>query len=464
MPRCRRARWALLLTCGALVATAAPASAQTPNPDAVALARTLADGFTAIDAHRPQAQAAVDAWLGEQGRCADPPRIRSRFRRSIFTGVRWTGLHITALRALAPDLEQLMQRLRALPVTDPAIRGGIREVLLDYRNARALMKAEPANLCEVVRSLRRGEPWAKGIGFGEDVRGSIRGLTRRAKGLRAAQRELLRIEADPRLARSLDSVFAFATAGLYRSRLQTREHLAPPFPIVTDAAELERLRAEAAAVAATTGTLFSSRREVARRLTRAERRMSRCDAALREGAKRRPDGVFALVAQWVFGELRAATKDPMDRFLADLAAVHVTDATMRDLLARSAEQASLPDLPRTNLCSKLRAWRRAGWAPGAVDVGPDPLAGDFEGSIDDGTGLEDLDIDAAVVRRRGVSREIAAAVVSPLDALLGDLDQSSSTQAVASSVRPASAAVTRRGVWRIAQAIGAEAIGRAGAR
>jgi hypothetical protein len=315
-----------------------------------------------------------------------------------------------------------------------------------------------------VRSLRRGEPWAKGLGFSEDVRGSIRGLDRRANGLRAAQRALLRVEVDPRLARSLDSVFEYATAGLYRSRLQTRAHLTPPFPIVTDAASLQRLRGEAAAVAGTTGTLFAARRDVLRRLHRAERRMSRCDAALREGAKRRPRGVFTLVAAWVFGELRAATKDPMDQFLADLAAVPVTDAAMRDLLARTAEQASLPDLPRTNLCSKVRAWRRAGWAPGAVEVGPDPLAGDFEGGFENGTGLEDYDIDRAVLRRRGVSREIAAAIVSPLDILLEEPDQSTRIQVVASSVRPASAAVTRRGAWRIAQAIGAEAIGRAGAR
>jgi hypothetical protein len=296
------------------------------------------------------------------------------------------------------------------------------------------------------------------------VRGSNRGLDRRANRLRAAQRALLRVEVDPRLARSLDGVFEHATGGLYRSRLQTREHLAPPFPIVTDAAELERLRAEAASVAATTGTLFAARRDVARRLTRAERRISRCDAALREGAERRPRGVLALIGRWLFGELRAATKDPMDRFFADLAAVDVTDPVMRDLLARTVEQSSLPDLPRTNLCSKLRAWRRAGWARGAVDVGPDPLAGDVEGGFDNSSGLEEYVIDRAVLRRRGVSRQIAAGVVSPLELLLGDLDQSTSTQAVASSVRPASAAVTSRGVWRIAQAIGAEAIGSAGAR
>jgi hypothetical protein len=369
-----------------------------------------------------------------------------------------------ALHALAPDLEQLTQRLRALPVTDPAIRGGIREVLLDYRNARQLIKAEPPDLCAVVRSLRRGEPWAKGIGYSEDVRGSIRGLDRREHRLRAAQDALLSVEVDPRLARSLDSVFEHATAGLYRSRLQTRERLAPPFAIVTDSAGLERLRAEAAAVAGAADTLLAARRDVLRRMHRAERRMLRCDAALREGAKRRPRGVFTLLTMWAIGEIEAATKHPMERFRADLAAVDVTDPALRDLLTRTTEQASLPDVPRTNLCSKLRAWRRAGWAPGAVHVGPDPLAGELDGDVQTGIRLEDSDIDQAVLRRRGVGREAADALLSPLEALLEEPDQSSRTQAVASSVRPASAAVTGRGVWRIAQAIGAEAIGSAGAR
>ena len=470
MRTCQRARWAVLLTCGALVATAAPATAQTQQADAIALARTLADGFTSIDAHRPQAQAAVDAWLADQGRrCAEPTRIRSRFRRSRFTAARWTGLHIVALRALAPELEQLTQRLRALPVTDHAIRGGIREVLLDYRNARRLIKVEPPSLCEVVRSLRRGEPWAKGIGFSEDVRGSIRGLNRRAQGLRAAQRALLRVEVDPRLARSLDSVFEHATGGLYRSRLQTRERLAPPFSIVTDAAVLERLRAEAAAAAATGDTLRAAQRSVARRLERALNRTSRCSSALEQAAERRPRRAFALFGQWLFGEVAAAAKDPVERFLADLAAVDVTDPQLRDLLSRTSDQVSwIPDMPRTHLCSEVRAWRRAGWAPGAVDLGDDPFAGDFVGGgLAPSFRLEDDEIDDAVLRRRGVSAAAARALLSPLDVLLEDAlseDQASTTQAVASSVRPASAAVRSRGVWRIAQAIGAEAIGSAGAR
>ena len=460
--RPRHLTLAALLCC--FVAAPAPASAQTREQDAVALARTLADGFTAIDARRPQAQAAVDAWYADQGRCAEPARIRSRFRRSTFTAVRWTGLHIAALGALAPDLEQLTQRLRALPVTDRAIRGGIREILLDYRNARRLIKAEPPDLCAVVRSLRRGEPWAKGIGYSEDVRGSIRGLDRREHRLRAAQDALLSVEVDPRLARSLDSVFEHATGGLYRSRLQTREHLTPPFVIVTDAAGLERLHAEAATVAGATQRLFAARRDVLRRMHRAERRMLRCDTALREGAKRRPRGVVTLLTMWAIGELRVATKNPIERFLADLAAVDVTDPALRDLVTRTVERVTLPDVPRTNLCSKLRAWRRAGWAPGAVHVGPDPFAGEIEGGVQSGIRLEDDEIDAAVLDRRGVAFEAAAALLSPLEALLEEPDQSSRTQAVASSVRPASAAVTGRGVWRIAQAIGAEAIGSAGAR
>src|SRR5215217_7686455 len=110
----------------------APASAQTQQADAVTLARTLADGFTAIDARHTEARAAVSAWLAEQ-RCANP-RLRSRGRRATFTRLRRQALHIIALRALAPELEGLTERLRALPVTDPAIRGGIAEVLLDYRN------------------------------------------------------------------------------------------------------------------------------------------------------------------------------------------------------------------------------------------------------------------------------------------------------------------------------------------
>jgi hypothetical protein len=467
MRSCQRARWAALLTCGALIAVAAPANAQTQQTDTLALAHTLADGFTAIDARRPEAQAAVDVWLDEQGRCAEPKRIRSRFRRSIFTAARWTGLHIVALNALAPELEQLTGRLRALPVTDSAIRGGIREVLLDYRNARQLMKVEPPDLCEVVRSLRAGEPWAKGIGFSEDVRGSRRALGRRGSGIRAAQRALLRVEVDPRLARSLDSVFEHATAGLYRSRLQTREPLAPPFPIVTDAASLERLRAEAAAVAGTTDSLFAAQRDVVRRLNRAGRRINRCRAAVLEGIERRPRGLSTLLIAWSLGELSAATERPLERFQADLAAVDVADPLMRELRSRVSENLGfLADLPRTNICSRVRAWRRAGWARG-FDVGEDPLTGDFiGGELSSGLRLDDEVIDRAVLRRRGVARRAAAAILAPVDVLIGDPApaQISRTQAVASSVRAARAAVTSRGVWRIAQAMSAEAIGSAGAR
>jgi hypothetical protein len=447
------------------VTVAAPAAAQTRDADAVTLARTLADGFTAIDARRPEARATVDAWYAEQGRCAEPPRIRSRFRRSWFTGVRQAALHGVALRALAPDLEQLTERLRALPVSDPAIRGGIREVLLDYRNARELMRHAPLDLCGVLRSARR-EPIASGLGTTEDVRGTIRALKRRSSRLRAAQRALLAVEVDPRLARSLDTVFEHATAGLYRSRLNTRERLAPPFAIVTDAASLERLRAEAVSVAATTDTLIAAQPELNRRFERAGRRIRRCEPALLEGVDERPLGVLRLLSAWVFGEIAAITDRPVERFLADLAAIDVTDPTLRDLAARSSQQVEwIPDMPRTNLCSKLRAWRRAGWAPGAVDLGEDPFGIVFvEGGADTGIRLEDNVIDRAVLRRRGVSREAAAALVGPLDALIGETDQSSRTQAPASSVRAASAAVTGRGALRSPQAIGAAAIASAGTR
>jgi len=57
-----RARWAVLPACAGLLTVAAPASAQTEPQDAVALARTLADGFTAIDARHREVRAVVDAW------------------------------------------------------------------------------------------------------------------------------------------------------------------------------------------------------------------------------------------------------------------------------------------------------------------------------------------------------------------------------------------------------------------
>jgi hypothetical protein len=237
---------ALALACCAFAATAAPASAQTQQADAVLLARTLADGFTAIDARRPQARAAVDAWYADQGRCA-APHLKSHMQRSQFTSVRRQVLHAVALQALAPDLDQLVQNLRALPVKSRAIRGGIREVLLDYRNAREVIDARPPSLCRLLRNVRTGKvgPW--NTGPVEDVRGSLQALDRRETRLHAAQAALLSVEVDPRLARSLDTVFEHATAGLYRSRLDNRERMVPPFAIVTDAAGLERLRAEAAA-------------------------------------------------------------------------------------------------------------------------------------------------------------------------------------------------------------------------
>jgi hypothetical protein len=451
-----------LLVCGLLAATAAPASAQTREPDAVALARTLADGFTAIDAHSSEARAAVAAWYADQGRCAEPHLPRRR--RPVFTAVRRQALHAVALQALAPELAQLSERLRALPVTYPAIRGGIREVLLDYRNAREVIDAKPPSLCRLLRSVRAGTTNPLDAWSVEDLRGSFRALERRGRRLRAAQGALLEVEVDPRLAGSLDTVFEFATAGLYRSRLELRPRLAPPFAIVTDAEGLERLRAEAASVAAAAETMLAARRDVSRRVARAVRRAQRCDSALVEGAKRRPNGVFALVTAFLLGEVAAAAGDPVERFLADLGEVEVTDPAMRDLLKRTTAQLSwLPDMPRTNLCSKLRAWRRAGWSPGAIDVGADPfeLIDSESGS---GIWLDDEVADQAVLLRRGVSRDVIVALLSPLETLVEEPDQSTRTQAVASSVRPASAAEISRGVWRRAQAISAAAIGSAGAR
>jgi hypothetical protein len=431
----------------------------------VLLARTLADGFTAIDARRPEALAAVNGWLAEQGGCAKP-HLSTRHQRSTFTALRYQYLHAEGLRALAPELEQLTQRLRALPVTDRAVRGGIQEVLRDYRNARVLIKSESRGLCEPLRALRRGEPFARSAGPVEDIRGSIRAVDLRGARLQAAQRALLAVEVDPRLARSLDSVFEHATGGLYRSRLQTRERLAPPFPIVTDPAELARLRAEATAVGDATKPLFAARRAVSRQFTQAVTRASRCEPALTEGADRRPVGVFALLATWLFGEIAAAVDEPVERFQADVAAVGVTDPALTALLERTSEQLEwIPNAPRINICSELRAWRRAGWSRRQV---PDVIGDIVGGGIVYGIRLEDEEIDRAVLRRRGVPRPQANALLSPLDALIVGLEtaggaQVSSTQPLAKTVSAASAAAGMR-AWRRPQAASAPAAGSAGAR
>lgn len=456
--------WVAALACCVLATTAAPASAQTQKADAVLLASTLADGFTAIDAHRSQARAAVDAWYADQGRCAE--RHLRLPARSQFTTVRRQMLHAVALQALAPDLERLTETLRALPVKAPAIRGGIREVLIDYRNARELIDAGPPNLCRELRRLRAGRTSSWDTGAFEDVRGSGRALERRGAGLRGAQRALLSVEVDPRLARSLDTVFEHATAGLYRSRLETRERLAPPFAIVTDAAGIGRLRAEAAAAAGATDTLFAARRDVSRRLQRATRRVLRCKPAIVEGTKRRPGGVFVLVGAWLFGEMAAAAEHPVQQYLADLTAAGVTDPALRDLLKRSTEDISrIAGTPRTNLCSELRAWRRAGWARGAIGIGGDPFTAEFiDGGSWSGIRLEDEVIDREVLRRRGVSRDAAEALLDPFSTLFDVEDHVTRTHALANSVRAASAAVIGRGALRSPQAMIAPAVGRAGAR
>ncbi len=137
---------------------------------------------------------------------------------------------------------------------------------------------------------------------------------------------------------------------------------------------------------------------------------------------------------------------------------------LSDLLTRSAEEDTwVSGVARINLCSELRAWRRADWARGAVDTGANPLIGVVEGGFWSGIRLEDEVIDREVLRRRGVPRDAAEALLDPFSALLDD-DQSTRTHALASSVRAASAAVTGRGALRSPQATIAPAVGSTGAR
>jgi hypothetical protein len=463
---------ALALACALLAALAVPASAQTQQADAVLLARTLADGLTAVDARRPQARATVDAWLAEQGSCAKP-ELHGRSRRGGFMYLRRQALHAVALRALAPELEQFAQRLRALPVTDPAVRGGVREVLIDYRNARELAAVAGPSLCRIVRAVRGRAPLPAGLAYGgEDARGTLHGVERRGSRLQAAQHALLRVEVDPRLARSLDSVWEHATGRLFRSHLEVRERLAPPFPIVTDAGELARLRAEAHRVAEATGTMLAASRPMGRRLERSLERISRCIPAFEEGADRRPNGLFALVTAWLFGEIAAAAKQPARQFIGDLEAVAVTDPALRALVARTVEQlAWIPKAPRVNLCHELRTWRRAGWKGGAIDL---PDDGELIAESWNGIRLDDIVIDEAVLRRRGVGKQAAAVLLSPLDVLLAGVETTpgrsaatgyaTRTHTLAARVRAMSAALIARGAWRKPQATSAPASGSAGAR
>jgi hypothetical protein len=198
-------------------------------------------------------------------------------------------------------------------VTDRAIRGGIREVLIDDRHARHLAAVSGPDLCRIVRAVRGRAPAPAGLLDGEDVRAARRAVEGRGARLLAAQRALLAVEVDPRLARSLDSVWEHATGRLFRSRLEMREHLAPPFPIVTDPGELTRLREEADRIAETTGAMWAAHRRVERKLGRALARSARCIPAIEEGSRRRPDGMFALVTGWLFGEIAAAAGSPGHR-------------------------------------------------------------------------------------------------------------------------------------------------------
>jgi hypothetical protein len=411
-----------VLACGLLAATAAPASAQTQQADAVALARTLADGFTAIEPRRADARAAVRAWNADQARCTRP-RLRSRAERVGYGFLRAHARHTVALRALAPELEQLAERLRSLPVSDPAIRGGIAEIVRDYRNAREAMDAEPPTLCAIVRAVRGRGPIPAGVGDSEDVRSTPNAVRRRTKRLRAAQRALLRVEVDPRLAQSLDSVIGHAAGGLFSTPIDRREHFAPPFTIVTDPAGLARLRAEAGQVAAAADSLAAARRPVARHFRQAIRRIRHCRPAVNQAAKRRPEGTFDLLLLWSFGELAAAIAGPAEQFRADVAAVPVTDPALADLVARaSTELEDFDRVPRVDICGELRAWRRAGW-PRRGGIVDDEIVGGFD--VGGELLLDEDAVDAAVLRRRGVAPEAVRALTDPLGYLLEAFDPSS---------------------------------------
>lgn len=408
-------RLTALVTCGLALAVAAPAPAKTAAPDAVVLAQTLAVELTAIDARRPHAQAAVEAWKERVARCGRP-RLRTRDSRAGFASLRSSGAHTVALRALAPDLERLATRLGALPVTDRAVRGGIREVLLDYENVQEMIAEGPPDVCAFVRASKGRGREPEFVFLSEDVRGSSRGLDLRESRLAAAQRALLGIEADPQLARALDTVFEHATAGVDGSR--DRERLVPPFAVVTDPAEIERVRAEAAGLARAAEPLLAAQESVGREAARVLRAGPACDQLMREGAERRPAAVFTLYGLWSIARIGAVIAEPMTQFEQALAGTAVTDRVLQGLVDRQRDQLStFRDTPPVRVCRVLRAWKRRGWArrhtPAAARVRESSSA-----HVLSGIRLEDETIQRAVLLRRGVPRRSIAALVDPVGFLL----------------------------------------------
>jgi hypothetical protein len=399
---------------------AAPAAAQTQS-DTVRFAQVLSEELTAIDARRPAARAAVGEWSLRVARCGKP-RLRSRAMRVLFAQARAIAAHTVALQELAPDLERFAARLRALPVTDRAVRGGIRELLVDYENTKRLISHGPEDICRLVRASRRGGRLPPPPPYDtEDGRASVRAVDLRESRLGAAQRELLRIEADPQLARALDAMFTHITAGLRgRTVSGRRERLVPPFPVVVDPAELTRLRDETAALTRTTEVLAQAQKTVGRRLTRVFRRIPPCEPVIREGFERRRRAKFQLYVTWALTQVEAATAEPIAQFRQALAAVAVTDRTLAEIL--ESVTAALPrssDLPIPKICQVLRTWRRQGWSRRHTP----PVARELElrsgvGESWSGIRLEDETIHRAVLARRGVPRHAINALMQPDDFLL----------------------------------------------
>jgi hypothetical protein len=351
--------------------------------------------------------------------------------------VQATAAHTVALQALAPDLKRFAARLRALPVTDPVVRGGIRELLLDYDNTKRLIADGPANVCRLVRALRRGGPVPDvGGGGSEDVRGSLRALDRRESRVVEAQRALLRIEADPQLARALDAVFSHATAGLHGTTSSgPREVLVPPFPVVVDPAELARLHAEAATLTRASEPLAQAQQRVGRELTRALRRGPACARVVLEGLKRRRNAVGWLYFAWSFGKLKAATAEPITRFRQALAGMAVSDRALATIVDSVADDLrAWGDGPSVRICSVLRTWRRQGWSrrhTPAFARGDLVISGRSE--FWSGTRLDDETIHRAVLARRGMPRRAIEAFLQPVDFLVATVEQVDGNGALAAA-------------------------------
>jgi hypothetical protein len=421
----RLARWTVFLAC----VLAAPAAAQTgaaPQPDSVLLAQTLAEELTAIDARRPAARAAVAEWKRRVARCGKP-RLGSRDAREAFASVTAMAAHTVALRSFAPDLERFAARLRALPVTDAVVRGGIRELLRDYDNAKRLIADGPADVCRLVRASRRGGPRPDvSGGDSEDVRGSIRALKMRESRLVEAQRALLRIEADPQLARAMDALFSHATAGLHGPTSSgPREVLVPPFPVVVDPAGLTRLRDEAATITRATEPLAQAQKRIGRELTRTLRRGPACTRVVVEGLRRRRKAVGGLYVVWLYAKLHAATAEPATRFRQELAGMAVTDRALAQIVERVADDLrAWGDGPSLRICSVLRTWRRHAWSRRHTPaLARDPLVTSGHGEMWSGTRLEDETIHRAVLARRGMPRRAMDAFLQPVDFLVATVQR-----------------------------------------